>query len=146
MNFELTTRTDTGTSQPKLATILLVDDDAKLLRALKRHLDENYRVFTAISSGEATVFLAREKIDLILSDNLMSGELGTEFLQNIGQRYPNIKRLMLSGYLPKTVAERIVNDCGVHQVLTKPCAITEVELAIRAALNSSEPCLDVVEH
>ena len=90
---------------------------------------------TAISPGEAKVFLDREEVDLILSDNLMSGELGTDFLEGIGEKYPDIKLLMLSGYLPATVAERVVNSCGVDKVLTKPCAITDVELAIQDALN-----------
>lgn len=125
---------------------MLVDDDAKLLRALKRHLDEDYRVLTAISPGEASVFLGREEVDLILSDNLMSGELGTEFLEGIGEKYPNIKLLMLSGYLPETVAERVVKNSGVYKVLTKPCATTEVASAIRDALNSNSASPAEIEH
>ena len=135
MTIDLTTDNDTDKMQQKLKTILLVDDDSKLLKALKRHLVEDYRVLTAISPGEAVVFLGREEVDLILSDNLMSGALGTEFLESINKQYPSIKLLMLSGYLPETVAARVVNDCGVHMVLTKPCSITEVESAIQDALN-----------
>ena len=133
---ELNTTSNEGTdeSQLKLATVLLVDDDAKLLRALERHLESDYRVLTAISPGEAYVFLSREEVDLVLSDNLMSGELGTDFLKNIGEKHPDIKLLMLSGYLPAAVAKRVVDEYGVHQVLTKPCAITDVELAIQSAL------------
>ena len=135
MKLATTANEGTDKTQQKLNTILLVDDDAKLLRALKRHLDDDYRVLTAISPGEAAVFLDREEIDLILCDNLMSGQLGTEFLESAGKKHPNIKLLMLSGYLPKAVAERVVNSCGVHKVLNKPCAIDEVELAIREALS-----------
>ena len=134
---KLETKNSEAIDEPQRSqeTILLVDDDSKLLRALKRHLEEDYQVLTAISPGEAAVFLEREEIDLILSDNLMSGELGTEFLESIGEKHPNIKLLMLSGYLPRTVAERVINHCGVLKVLTKPCAIADVGLAIRDALD-----------
>ena len=135
MELDTTSNRDADESQLKPKTILLVDDDSKLLRALKRHLTEDYRVLTAISPGEASVFLMREEVDLILSDNLMSGELGADFLESIGEKYPHIKLLMLSGYLPDTVAERIVKSGAVHKVLTKPCAITDVEFAINDALN-----------
>ena len=135
MQLEETPNKDTDEPQAKRETILLVDDDSKLLRALKRHLAEDYRVLTAISPGEAFVFLGREEVNLILSDNLMSGALGTDFLESVSKKYPHIKLLMLSGYLPETVAERVVNYGGVDKVLTKPCAITEVELVIREALN-----------
>ena len=134
MQTDTTSDVNTDEPQPGLATILLVDDDAKLLKALKRHLDDNYQVLTAISPGEACAFLVREKVDLIVSDNLMSGELGTEFLKSISEKFPHIKLLMLSGYVPEVVAERVINDYGVQQVLIKPCAITDVELAIQQAL------------
>ena len=120
--------------QCELKTVLLVDDDAKLLRGLERHLADDYRILTAISPSEASVIAGREHVDLILSDNLMAGELGTEFLKKMGEKYPNIKLLMLSGYLPNEVAYRIVNDYGVTEVLTKPCEMTEVTTAIQNAL------------
>ena len=121
-------------TEQKLKTVLLVDDDATLLRGLERHLAEEYRVLTAFSPVEACVVAGREHVDLILSDNLMSGELGTEFLKKVSEQYPQIKLMMLSGYMPDAVAKRVVNECGVTQVLIKPCAATEVALAIRNAL------------
>ena len=135
MELDLTSNQDTDEAEQRQKTILLVDDDSKLLRALKRHLIEDYRVLTAISPGEANVFLDREEVDLILSDNLMSGALGTEFLKSISEQYPNIKLIMLSGYLPENVAKRVVDTGGVQKVLNKPCAITDVEMAIQDALN-----------
>ena len=118
----------------RMKTVLLVDDDAKLLRGLERHLSDDYQILTAISPSEASVMVSREHVDLILSDNLMAGELGTEFLKKISEQYPKIKLLMLSGYLPDAVAHRIVNDYGVTQVLTKPCEMAEVTTAIQYAL------------
>ena len=126
-----------STTQTELKTVLLVDDDANVLRGLKRHLEGDYRVLTAISPAEAYVIVGVENIDLILSDNLMSGVLGTEFLKDISVKHPQIKLLMLSGYMPEIVGRRIMDDHGICQVLTKPCKTTEVAAAIGDALQDS---------
>lgn len=119
----------------KMKTVLLVDDDSKVLRALERHLEEEFSVYTAISAAEASIIVARQEVDLVLSDNLMSGELGTEFLEKVNAQYPHIKLLMLSGYIPEAAAKRLVSDHGVYRVLTKPCNATDVADAIRNALS-----------
>ena len=132
-----TTETGAGTSNradEKLATVLLVDDDAALTRGLKRHLEEDFLVLTAICPAEANVVLSKEQVDLILSDNLMTGELGTEFVEKIKDSHPHIKLLMLSGYMPDAAARRVVAQCGVDEVLTKPCPSQDVLAAIRNAL------------
>ena len=118
----------------KLATVLLVDDDAALTRALARHLEEDFNVLTAICPAEANVVLSKEEVDLIISDNLMTGVLGTEFLEKINDSHPHIKLLMLSGYMPDAAAKRVVAQCGVDKVLTKPCPSNEVSAAICNAL------------
>ena len=117
-------------------TVLLVDDDTKLLRALERTLsDERYEVLTAVSPAEARVFLTKKRVDLILSDNLMTGTLGTDFLATVHKEYPHIKLLILSGYLPLTAARRAVDKFGVFCVLTKPCQTQDITDAIRCALS-----------
>ena len=122
-------------------TVLLVDDDAKLLRGLVRSFaGEDYETLTAVSAAEADVLLARNNVDLVVSDNLMAGVLGTDFLTNVRQRYPRIKLLMLSGYMPPAAVRRVTDDVGVERVLLKPCHASEVAAAIRELLDiSSNP-------
>lgn len=119
-------------------TVLLVDDDGKLLRGLERGFaDEDYELLTAISAAEAKVFLARQSVDLIVSDNLMPGILGTDFLAIVRKEYPHIKLMMLSGYMPAAAAQRALDEIGVFRVLNKPCKASDVALAIREALAGS---------
>ena len=118
----------------KLANLLLVDDDAALTRGLMRYLGEDFNVLTAIGPAEANVILSKLDIDLIVSDNLMTGVLGTEFLEQVHESHPEIKLLMLSGYMPEAASKRMVAQCGVDQVLTKPCPAECVVAAIRDAL------------
>lgn len=120
-----------------LKTVLLVDDDGKLLRGLERSFaDEDYQLITAVSAAEAKACLAKFSVDLILSDNLMPGVLGTQFLAEVRQEYPHVKLLMLSGYMPAAAAQRAMAEIGVLQVLNKPCKASEVAAAIRQALGS----------
>ena len=130
--------TPTTTEKPdKTKSVLLVDDDAQLLKGLQRHLEkEPYDVFTAICPAEATVVLSRNHVDLIVSDNLMPGNLGTNFLAEVREKFPDIKMIMLSGFLPVAAVTRIVEQVGVHCVLNKPCATSEVVQTIRDALET----------
>lgn len=116
-------------------TVLLVDDDGKLLRGLERSFaEEDYELLTAVSAAEAKACLAKYPVDLILSDNLMPGMLGTDFLTEVRKEYPNVKLMMLSGYLPEAAAQRAIREIGVLQVLNKPCKASELAAAIRDAL------------
>ena len=120
-------------------TVLLVDDDTKLLRGLVRSLASEYDILTAVSAAEAGVMLARNDVDLIISDNLMTGVLGTDFLTSVRKTYPHIKLLMLSGYMPPAAARRVMEELGVERVLSKPCDGDEVAAAIRSSLGDTVP-------
>lgn len=116
-------------------TVLLVDDDTKLLRALQRAMvEQDYRVVTAISAAEALAIIPNQNIDLILSDNLMAGTLGTEFLSEIRERFPQIILMMLSGYLPETTANRLKDEIGIARILNKPCDAANIVRAIKEEL------------
>ncbi|MEP3480483.1 MAG: response regulator [Fuerstiella sp.] len=121
-------------TQCRMATVLLVDDDAKLLRGLERHLGSEFTVMTAVSPAEANAVIARNNVDVVVSDNLMAGTLGADFLSRLSSEHPEIKLLMLSGYMPDALAQRVMSECRVHQVLTKPCESSVVAEAIRRAL------------
>ena len=119
-------------------TVLLVDDDAKLLRGLERSFsEEDYDLLTAVSAAEANVLLSKHHVDLVLSDNLMPGVLGTDFLANVRKQYPDIKLMILSGYIPEAAANRALDEIGVLRVLNKPARASVVASAIRLALSES---------
>lgn len=128
------------TATSRRHTILLVDDDVKLLRGLQRSLpEEEYDVFMAISAAEARAILSKRSVDLILCDNLMTGTMGTEFLTEIRKSCPHTVLMMLSGYLPAQAAERMVHEVGVARILLKPCSAADIVTAIGeeiAAINN----------
>jgi response regulator RpfG family c-di-GMP phosphodiesterase len=65
-----------------------------LNRVLRR---DGYRVFTATKAVQAFDILARNKVEVILSDQRMTEISGTEFLSKVKEMYPETVRMMLSG-------------------------------------------------
>ncbi|GAB5440112.1 MAG: hypothetical protein Fues2KO_04610 [Fuerstiella sp.] len=120
------------------ATVLLVDDDGMVLRGIERSFQgSGIRLLSAISAAEARVYVTRHAVDLILSDNLMPGEFGSDFLAEVRHQYPQIKLMMLSGYMPQAAAERVRRELGVINVLMKPCPASAVVKAVKDALDLS---------
>lgn len=101
-------------------TILVVDDEVRMLQALRRALNSEFEVLMANDAAEAEAHLERENVTVILCDQRMPGVTGVEFLKMVRDRWPDPVRMILSGY---TDAEDIiagVNDAGIYQYITKP--------------------------
>jgi DNA-binding NtrC family response regulator len=119
--------------------LLLVDDDENLLRGLSRVLrQEPYRIFTARSVEEAVCVLKTQSIGVIVTDELMPGHTGIEFLVWAAAHYPKVRRIMLTGHPSAEVAIRAINLGMVHQFFTKPCNEEELASAIRKGLENSQ--------
>jgi HD-like signal output (HDOD) protein len=92
-----------------LKTILFVDDESQILKSITRlFMDTEYEVITAESGEEALNILenANEKVDVIVSDMKMPKMNGYELLSQVRIRFPNIVRIILSGFSE----ERIIFD------------------------------------
>src|SRR5689334_5487154 len=80
-------------------TVLCVDDDAAVLSALRRLLrEETFEVLTASNAAHALASLRRHPVDVIISDQRMPGQNGSELLAEVGQRWPGIGRVLLTAY------------------------------------------------
>ncbi|MFC4452312.1 FAD-dependent oxidoreductase [Deinococcus sonorensis] len=128
---------------PALATplskpvLMVVDDDAEVLRAVSRDLRhryaETYRIVRAQSGEEALSALAELKrrgdtVALLLSDQRMPQLNGVEFLAQASRLYPDAKRALLTAYADTDAAIRAINESRVHYYLTKPWDPPQEEL------------------
>lgn len=90
-----------------LKRILFVDDETQILRSITRlFMDTEYEVLTAESGADALDLLEVEQVDVIVSDMKMPKMTGYELLSQVKKRFPNIVRIILSGFSD----ERIVFD------------------------------------
>ncbi len=120
-------------------TLLLVDDEMSVTNALKRALRrEPYRFLSAASAREALDIMAREQIDVVVSDEMMPGMRGSELLGVVCDQYPDTMRIMLTGHADLETALRAINEGHIYRFLIKPCNEIELKVAIRQAIQHKE--------
>ncbi|WCL49054.1 response regulator [Leptospira sp. GIMC2001] len=113
----------------KKPIFLCVDDEESILDTLKEQLragfGEEFTYETAESADEAQEIIAEienpnERVVLIVSDWLMPGMKGDEFLVNIQKDYPNIKKVLLTGQADPASIERAKTEGQIQAVMAKP--------------------------
>lgn len=121
----------------RLPAVLVIDDELRSQEALRRTLEEDFEVFCASGAAEGMEILEMEQstagIRVILCDQRMPGTTGVQFLKEVRQRWPDIVRIILSGY---TDAEDIisgVNEAGIWQYLLKPWQPEQLLLTLQRA-------------
>jgi response regulator RpfG family c-di-GMP phosphodiesterase len=116
-------------------TVLCVDDEQNILNALKRLLrKENYRLLTAASGREGLEMLAQNQVEVVVSDQRMPEMNGTEFLKEVKQRYPNIIRIILTGYTEVDTITEAINEGSIYKFFLKPWNDHNLQLELRQAL------------
>ena len=119
--------------------VLMVDDEPRILDAMRRTLRGSYDVATAESGSaglevQQAALAAGDPFAVIVSDMRMPGMNGAEFLTAARAADPDAVRIVLSGQadLPSTIAA--VNDADLFRFLTKPCEPAELTRALDDAL------------
>ncbi|MFH1625456.1 MAG: response regulator [Pseudomonadota bacterium] len=116
-------------------TILLVDDEENIIRSLSRLLRrEGYRILTARNALEGLGRLRNDKVDLVIADYKMPGMDGVEFLKAVKTKYPEIARIILTGYEDSRIAISAINEGEVYRFVTKPWNGDELKITIKQAL------------
>lgn len=120
-------------------TLLIVDDEPNILSALLRVVaDEGYRVLTAGNALEGLELLARNVVQVILSDQRMPTMSGIEFLGRVKALYPDTVRMVLSGYAELETVVEAVNEGAIYKFLTKPWRAGQLREHIRDAFQYHE--------
>lgn len=123
-------------------TLLLVDDEANILRALQRLLrQDGYRILATTSAAEAFELLAQNAVQVIVSDQRMPEMNGTEFLSRVKELYPNTIRIVLSGYSEVETITQAVNRGAIYKFFTKPWDDAELRKELREAFRVAEKAL-----
>lgn len=119
--------------------ILLVDDEANVLRALQRTLaDEDYELETALSGQDGLKLLDKEHFTVIVSDQRMPVMTGVEFLKRVKGLSPNTIRIILSGYVEVNSILDAINEGEVFRFVHKPWNDEELKTVIRQSIKHYE--------
>lgn len=120
----------------ELPNILYIDDEESNLRIFRINFKRYYRVFTTTSVQEAYKILRENPISLIITDQKMPEMSGTEFLKSIINEYPDVIRIVLTGFADIQDIIQAINDCHIHQYVTKPYENGEMKKIIDNALET----------
>lgn len=102
-------------------TLLFVDDEENILRALARLFHRTgHEIVLARNGAEALRVLQERPVSLILSDQRMPGMSGTELLARARDLQPEAVRIILTGYADAKAAMDAINDGRVYRFLPKP--------------------------
>jgi CheY-like chemotaxis protein len=123
--------------------LLCVDDEIIVLTALKDQLRRafgNEFVIDIAESAEEALELLDElsaqghKLLVIVSDWLMPGMKGDEFLIEAHKRFPSVVKIMLSGQAETAAVDRARREAALHDFLAKPWNAAELVESINQGL------------
>lgn len=131
----------------KLA-ILCVDDETIILNSLRRQLKQAFSdqyVYESAESADEAFEIIEEleeegsDVIVIVSDWLMPGMKGDEFLAKVHSDHPRVVKILLTGQADEEAISRAHTEANLHQYLAKPWKSDELVDCIRSGLQSIDP-------
>ncbi|QTL04657.1 sigma-54-dependent Fis family transcriptional regulator [Aquabacter sp. L1I39] len=113
--------------------LLVVDDEPRSAEVMARVLGEEFEVFTALSAAEARRILEAEWIQAIFCDQRMPEVPGVAFLTEVRERWPEIVRVIVTGYTDPQDMIGAINEAGIYQYVSKPWHPDQLLLVARNA-------------
>lgn len=123
-------------SSRETPVIAIVDDEEMVLTSLRSFLllETDYEVETFSSPQNALSALRDKPVDLVISDYLMPGMNGIEFLLQVKSLHPFATRILLTGYADKENAIKAINEVGLYQYVEKPWNNDDLKITIQNGL------------
>lgn len=120
-------------------TLLLVDDEENILKAIRRALRSiNVNILMATSGKQGLEFLSQQPVNLIISDMRMPEMTGAEFLSQAAQKYPDIPRILMTGYSDMESTVQAINDGRISNYLPKPWNDDALKSIVADGLQSTQ--------
>lgn len=123
------------TPESTSATLLFVDDEPAILSSLRRLFrPHGYRILIAEGGAAGLATLETEAVDLVISDMRMPEMDGARFLEQVRQRWPEVVRILLTGYADMESTIAAINRGEIWRYIHKPWDDHDIVLTVREAL------------
>jgi response regulator RpfG family c-di-GMP phosphodiesterase len=107
--------------KPTKYTVLFVDDEPNILRAIKRALfTMDINLLLADGGSKALELMEKQTVHVVISDMKMPQMSGAELLEQVAKNYPDTFRVVLTGYADIESTIKAVNQGKIHRYLQKP--------------------------
>ncbi|NLX65114.1 MAG: response regulator [Clostridiaceae bacterium] len=129
----------------KRCAIVCVDDDEMILDSLRHelmaHFDGRYLYESALNAEEALQLideLVAENIYIILiiTDWVMPGMNGDEFLIKVHEKYPDIRAMVITGYADLIAVSKARNKINLCGIISKPWKSDELIRKVESIVGS----------
>ncbi|HQW04359.1 MAG: response regulator [Flavobacteriales bacterium] len=115
--------------------VLFVDDDAGNRQAFQTTFRRSFDVLLARDLNEAWEHLATNHVHVVIADQRMPYTTGSQLLTLIRGRYPQIRRMLITGYADIEAIIEAVNLGGVSRYIAKPWNEAELTSAMHQAFD-----------
>ena len=118
--------------------LLIVDDEKPILDTISRTLRKYpFQLATALSAQQAMELMEEKQLrpKVVISDQRMPGISGVEFLTWVREHYPEIVRVLLTGYGDLEIAKQAINQGGIYRYLEKPWDEEELVQTVQEGVN-----------
>jgi len=128
------------TKRPKKEfSILYVDDESPNLRGFKTTFRRFFNVYTALDLIEAMEIVRSTPLNIVVSDHRMPEMNGTDLLKEIYEYNPEIRRMILSGFIKRDELKGAVESFGIHGFVSKPWDCDSLRALFDKLLNTDSP-------
>ncbi|MDD2733529.1 MAG: response regulator [Desulfuromonadaceae bacterium] len=132
-DFSLTDHTSPG--DERMPRILIVDDEPEICRMLALCFGKNnFCITCAESAVEATTLLALDEYDVIISDVMMPGMDGIDFLGRVHESWPDVPVILMTGHAQLQMAVNAIKN-GAFDFVHKPFDIDYMRKIVLRAIN-----------
>ncbi|MDE2027134.1 MAG: hybrid sensor histidine kinase/response regulator [Candidatus Omnitrophica bacterium] len=123
--------------------VLFLDDEQSIVDGLQRlFMRESFGVFATTNVNEARDVLAKEKVKVVVSDYRMPEVSGVKFLGEVKDKYPDVVKILFTGYTDFSAAEEAINVGEVYRFISKPWKTTELLHTIRQSIEHYDLVLE----
>jgi DNA-binding NtrC family response regulator len=114
-------------------SVVFVDDDAGNRQAFKAAFRGSMEVFTAATMEEVWSHLGSRTIHVVIADQRMPGTRGSELLAQVKERFPHVRRMLVTAYADLEAIIEAVNNGGVTKYFAKPWVSEQIVNAVHQA-------------
>ncbi len=126
-----------GVSSAHKPRLLVVDDEERILTALKSVFRTDYHVFATTDCERALAFITKYRMHAIISDQRMPGMTGVELLRRAKEAAPSSMRILLTGYADLAAIVGSINEGEIYRFVAKPWDNNDLRAIVREAVTVS---------
>lgn len=114
--------------------ILVIDEDYENRKLIKEVLERDYEVALAASFEDAEAILKKQRVEVIITDQMVSGMTGLDILNKTKIYSPNAVKIILARYADAEMLLNVINSSNVFRYILKPWEPYELKITVKNAV------------